>query len=188
MNPYEEKSFFKKKVSYERKKNSEKIFKFNLQLTHQIFNTINISLLFLISTLFFLSLDSQRKWSNTYKVLSKTKAINNNLIDYISRYFTANSFKRFWSNFGDHSFSFYLCISSFKFGRNASIICSGNRIRNYKNCFREFVLFSDYAFFMEWIDLLEFVLIEDIKNLIFYLRIKPKDVYLINNTSFIPNK
>ena len=77
--------FFKKKVSYERKKNSEKIFKFNLQLTHQIFNTINISLLFLISTLFFLSLDSQRKWSNTYKTLSKTKAMSNNLNEYISK-------------------------------------------------------------------------------------------------------
>ncbi|AIQ94585.1 hypothetical protein EW14_0562 [Prochlorococcus sp. MIT 0604] len=38
---------------------------------------------------------------------------------------------------------------------------------------------------MEWIDFLKFVLIEDIKNLIFYLLIKQKDVYLINNTSFI---
>ena len=37
---------------------------------------------------------------------------------------------------------------------------------------------------MEWIDFLKFVLIEDIKNLIFYLRIKQKDVYLINNASF----
>ena len=41
---------------------------------------------------------------------------------------------------------------------------------------------------MEWIDFLKFVLIEDIKNLIFYLRIKQKDVYLINNTSFIEIK
>ena len=39
----------------------------------------------LICTLFFLSFNSQRKWSNTYKDLSKTRAINNNLIDYISR-------------------------------------------------------------------------------------------------------
>ena len=39
----------------------------------------------LIFTLFFLSFDSQRKWSNTYKNLSKTIAINNNLIDYISK-------------------------------------------------------------------------------------------------------
>ena len=82
---YEKKSFFKKKVSYERKKKSEKIFKFNIQLIHQIFNSINFSLLVLIFTLFFLSLDSQRKWSNTYKTLSKTKAMNNNLNEYISK-------------------------------------------------------------------------------------------------------
>ena len=77
--------FLKKKVSYEIKKNSEKIFKFNIQLLHQIFNTINISLLVLIFTLFFLSLDSQRKWSNTYKTLSKTKVMNNNLNEFISK-------------------------------------------------------------------------------------------------------
>ena len=76
--------FFKKKVSYERKK-TQKISKFNIQFIHQILNTINISLLVLIFTLFFLSLDSQRKWSNTYKTLSKTRAMNNNLIDYISQ-------------------------------------------------------------------------------------------------------
>ena len=76
--------FFKKKVSYERKK-TQKISKFNIQFIHQIFNTINISLLVLIFTLFFLSLDSQRKWSNTYKTLSKTKAMNNNLNEYISK-------------------------------------------------------------------------------------------------------
>ena len=39
----------------------------------------------LIFTLFFSSFNSQRKWSNTYKNLSKTRAINNNLIDYISK-------------------------------------------------------------------------------------------------------
>ena len=77
--------FLKKKVSYKRKKNLEKIFKFNIQLIHQIFNSINLSLLVLISTLFFLSLDSQRKWSNTYKTLSKTKLMNNNLNEYISK-------------------------------------------------------------------------------------------------------
>jgi len=70
----------KKKVSYQSQKKPKKI----SLLIHQIFNTINISLLILIFTLFFLSFDSQRKWSNTYKNLSKTKAINNNLIDYIS--------------------------------------------------------------------------------------------------------
>ena len=39
----------------------------------------------LIFTLFFSSFNSQRKWSNTYKNLSKTRAFNNNLIDYISK-------------------------------------------------------------------------------------------------------
>ena len=74
-----------KKVSDKRQKNSKEISYLNIQLIHQIFNTINISLLVLIFILFFLSLDSQRKWSKSYKFLSKTKAINNNLIDYISK-------------------------------------------------------------------------------------------------------
>ena len=85
MNPYEKNLFFKKKVSYERQQNSEKIFKFNIQLIHQIFNTINSSLLVLIFTLFFVSLESQRKWSNTYKNLSKTKLMINNLNEYIAK-------------------------------------------------------------------------------------------------------
>ena len=85
MRPYEKLSNLKKKVSYESKKNSEKIFKLNIQLINQIFDTINFSLLVLIFILFFLSFDSQRKWSNTYKTLSITRAINNNLIDYISK-------------------------------------------------------------------------------------------------------
>ena len=85
MKPYGKKSYLKKNFSFESQKNSEKISQLNIQLIHQIFNTINISLLVLIFTLFFLSLDSQRKWSNTYKTLSKTKAMNNNLIDYISK-------------------------------------------------------------------------------------------------------
>ena len=85
MKPYGNQLNFKKKVSYESKKYSEKISIINLKLLHQIFDTINISLLALIFTLFFLSSNSQRKWSNTYKNLSKTRAINNNLIDYISK-------------------------------------------------------------------------------------------------------
>ena len=82
---YSKQSYLGEKVSYERKKKSEKISILNLKLIHQIFDTINISLLVLIFTLFFLSFDSQRQWSKTYKTLSKTKAINNNLIDYISK-------------------------------------------------------------------------------------------------------
>ena len=85
MKPYGNQLNLKKKVSYESKKNSEKISIIKIKLIHQIFDTINISLLVLIFTLFFLSFNSQRKWSNTYKNLSKTRAINNNLIDYISK-------------------------------------------------------------------------------------------------------
>jgi len=85
MKPYGNQLNFKKKVSYESKKNSEKISVLNIKLIHQIFDSINISLLVLIFALFFLSFDSQGKWSNTYNTLSKTRAINNNLIDYISK-------------------------------------------------------------------------------------------------------
>ena len=85
MKPYGNQLNLKKKVLNESKKNYEKISIINIKLIHQIVDTINISLLVLIFTLFSLSFNSQRKWSNTYKNLSKTIAINNNLIDYISR-------------------------------------------------------------------------------------------------------
>ena len=85
MTSYGKQSYLKKKVSYQSPKNSKKTFITNIKLIHQIFDTVNISLLVLIFTLFFLSFDSQRKWSNTYNILSKTRAINNNLIDNISK-------------------------------------------------------------------------------------------------------
>ena len=85
MKPYGNHFNLKKKVSYQSQKNSKKISLFNIRFINQISDTINICLLVLIFTLFFLSLDSQRKWSNTYKTLSKTRAINNSLIDYISK-------------------------------------------------------------------------------------------------------
>ena len=85
MRTYGQHFYLKKKVSYANKDKLEKISKPNFKLIHQIFDTINISFLVLILILFFLSLDSQGKWSNTYEALSKTKAINNNLIDYISK-------------------------------------------------------------------------------------------------------
>ena len=86
MKIYGKKSYLKKKVLYEIQKNSEKkISKLNIKFINQIFDTISISFVVLNFTLFFLSFDSQRKWSNTYKTLSKTRAINNNLIDYISK-------------------------------------------------------------------------------------------------------
>ncbi len=85
MKPYGNQLNLKKKVSYQNKKKFEKISIINIKLIHQIFDAINISLLVLIFTLFFFSFDSQRKWSNTYKTLSRTRAINNNLIDYVSK-------------------------------------------------------------------------------------------------------
>ena len=85
MKPYGNQLNLKKKVSYESKKNSEKISKINIKLIHQIFDTINISLLVLIFYLFFLSFESQKKWSNTYRTLTQTRLINNNLVDYVSK-------------------------------------------------------------------------------------------------------
>ena len=85
MKPYGHQFNLKKKVSYQNKKKFEKISTINIKFIHHIFDTINISLLVLIFTLFFFSFDSQRKWSNTYKTLSRTRVINNNLIDYISK-------------------------------------------------------------------------------------------------------
>ena len=85
MNPYGKQSNLKKEVSYESKKKSEKISTLNIQFINQILDTINISILVLIFILFFISFDSQRKWSNTYKTLSKTRTFNTNLIDYISK-------------------------------------------------------------------------------------------------------
>ena len=85
MKPYGKKFSFKKNFSYQSQKNVEKKSIFNIKFLHQILNTFNFSFLVLISILFFLSFDSQRKWSNTYKTLSKTKSMNNNLIDYISK-------------------------------------------------------------------------------------------------------
>ena len=85
MKPYGHKFNLKKKVSSQSQENSEKISIINIKLINQIFNSIITSLFVLIFTLFFLSFNSQRKWSNTYKNLSKTRAINNNLIDYISK-------------------------------------------------------------------------------------------------------
>ena len=75
----------KKNFSYKSQKNLEKTSQRNIKLIHKIFDTVNITFLIFIFTFFFLSFDSQRKWSNTYENLSKTRAINNNLIDYISK-------------------------------------------------------------------------------------------------------
>ena len=64
---------------------SKKIKLFNLKFIHRIFDSVNISLLILIFILSFLSFNSQKKWTSIYKNLLKTRANNNNLIDYISK-------------------------------------------------------------------------------------------------------
>ena len=64
---------------------SKKIKLFNLKFIHRIFDSVNISLLILIFILSFLSFNSQRKWTIIYKNLLKTRANNNNLIDFISK-------------------------------------------------------------------------------------------------------
>ena len=53
MKPYGNQLNLKKKVPYEGKKDSKKIAIINIKLLHQILDTINISLLVLIFTLFF---------------------------------------------------------------------------------------------------------------------------------------
>ena len=85
MKTYGKQLDLKKKVSYQSLKNSKKTSNNNVKLINQIFDAINISIIILIFILIFLSFDSQRKWSNIYKSLSKTRAINNNLIDYIAK-------------------------------------------------------------------------------------------------------
>ena len=82
MKPYGAKSSFKKKGSYQSKNNLSLN---KLRFLHKIFNTINFSSLLLIFILYFLSFNSQREWSATYKSLSIIKENNNNLIDYISQ-------------------------------------------------------------------------------------------------------
>ena len=82
MKLYRAESSFKKKGSYQSK---NKLSLYKLRFLHKIFNTINFSSLLLIFILYFLSFNSQREWSATYKSLSIIKENNNNLIDYISQ-------------------------------------------------------------------------------------------------------
>ena len=85
MNEFENENSFNKSLHSINQINSNKKSLFNLKLIHKIFNSINISLLLLIFILTFLSFDSQKKWTNIYKNLVKTRLNNNNLIDYISK-------------------------------------------------------------------------------------------------------
>jgi len=75
----------KNNVCDTKKKSIENISLFNLRFIHRIIDSLNISLLILIFILSFLSFNSQRKWTAIYFNLAKTRANNNNLIDYISK-------------------------------------------------------------------------------------------------------
>ncbi len=85
MNINKNENSLKNKFYDANKKTSKKIKLFNLKFIHRIFDSLNISLLILIFILSFLSFNSQRKWTSIYKNLLKTRANNNNLIDYISK-------------------------------------------------------------------------------------------------------
>ena len=85
MNIFENENSLNKNLHNVNQINSKNISFFHLKLTHKIFNSINVSLLILISILSFLSFNSQREWTSIYKDLAKTRTKNNNLIDYISK-------------------------------------------------------------------------------------------------------
>ena len=85
MNINKNENSLKKNLCDANKITSKKIKFFNLKFIHRIFDSVNISLLILIFILSFLSFNSQRKWTSIYKNLLKTRANNNNLIDYISK-------------------------------------------------------------------------------------------------------
>ena len=85
MNINKNENSLKKNLYYADKITTKKIKFFNLKFIHRIFDSVNISLLILIFILSFLSFNSQRKWTSIYKNLLKTRANNNNLIDYISK-------------------------------------------------------------------------------------------------------
>ena len=85
MNINKNENSLKKKLFDTDKITSKNVKLFDLKFIHRIFDSLNISLIILIFLLSFLSFNSQRKWTSIYKNLLKTRANNNNLIDYISK-------------------------------------------------------------------------------------------------------
>ena len=85
MNINKNENSLKNNIYNDNKITIKKVKLFNLKFIHKIFDSVNISLLILIFILSFLSFNSQRKWTSIYENLTKTKANNNNLIDYISK-------------------------------------------------------------------------------------------------------
>tara|TARA_B100000900_G_C20539996_1_gene700014 strand:+ start:294 stop:737 length:444 start_codon:yes stop_codon:yes gene_type:complete len=64
--------------------NSNQSRKYRIFIFHKILDGFNASLLILIFLLSFISLDSQKKWTNFYSKMRYMRSINNNLVDYIS--------------------------------------------------------------------------------------------------------
>lgn len=85
MNFFKNEDSFKSNISNIDIKNHQSSSFYKSRLLHKTFDSINFSLLILISILSFISFDSQKKWTSTYKILAKTRTHNINLIDYISK-------------------------------------------------------------------------------------------------------
>ena len=85
MNIFENENSLNKNIYKINQTNSKNISFFNLKFIHKVFDSINISLIILISIFSFLSFNSQRKWTNIYRNLARTRSNNSNLIDYISK-------------------------------------------------------------------------------------------------------
>ena len=85
MNIFENENSLNNNLYKINQKNSNNLFSFNSKFIHKILDSINFSFIILIFILSFLSLNSQRNWTNIYRNLAKTRSNNNNLLDYISR-------------------------------------------------------------------------------------------------------
>ena len=58
---------------------------FKAKIYYKIINFLNISIIFLILFLSFISLNNQRKWTMFYSSMIELRNKNNNIIDYISK-------------------------------------------------------------------------------------------------------
>ena len=72
------------KSSYVRTNNFPLSRKSKILISHKIFNGLNLSVLILLFSISYLSLNWQRKWTNFYSIMINLRSINNNLVDYIS--------------------------------------------------------------------------------------------------------
>ena len=57
----------------------------NARINFKVIDSFNISIIFLILFLSFISLNSQRQWTKFYSSMVEIRNKNNNIIDYISK-------------------------------------------------------------------------------------------------------